>query len=51
MEKLENMLEKFDKYISTEKFEKKFDKICWWFIGISASYFIIRTIVSIVWDI
>lgn len=51
MEKLETMFEKLDTFLSSEKFEKKFDRICWWFIGLSFSYFTIRTIVSIVWDI
>ena len=51
MEKLETMLDRLEIYLSSEKFEKKFDKVCWWFIGLSFSYFTIRTIVSIVWDI
>ena len=51
MNKLETWLEKFDKTIFSEKFEKKMDKVTWWFLGFAAGYFIIRTIISVVWGI
>ena len=33
------------------KFEKRFDILCWWVIGFSFTYFIGRTLVSVVWGI
>lgn len=51
MEKFNSIMVRLENYIGTEKFEKKSEKVTWWVIGISSSYFIIRTILSIVWDI
>lgn len=51
MKKLNNLLDNFNEYVESEQFEKKCDKVGWWIIGLSFSYFTIRTVLSIVWDI
>lgn len=51
MEKFNSFVDKFNDYLESEKFEKKFDKFCWWFLGFTVLYFTTRIILSVVWDI
>jgi|MDTC01.3.fsa_nt_gb hypothetical protein len=44
---MEEKLEKITTWLESDKF----DNLCWWIIGLSFSYFVIRTIVSIVWNV
>ena len=40
-------MEKFFKWLESDRFEK----LTWWIIGLSFSYFLIRFVIGIVWDI
>lgn len=51
MEKFNSLKIRFENYIVSEDFEKKSEKVTWWILGLSVSYFTIRIILSIVWDI
>jgi len=44
---MEERLEKIMEWLDSDKF----DYLCYWIIGLSFSYFVIRIIVSIIWDI
>lgn len=49
--KFETWLDKFDKKIFSKEFEKKMDKVTWWFLGFAFSYFIIRFLVSVLFGV
>lgn len=44
---MEKLVDRVIKWLDSDKF----DYLCYWFIGIAFSYFLIRTILSVVWDI
>ena len=44
---MEKLVDRVIKWLDSDKF----DKISYWIIGLSFSYFFIRTLVSIIWDI
>jgi len=37
--------------LSSEKFERVADKVCWWGVGLGGLYFIVRILVSVLFDI
>lgn len=50
-ENIEKRLDKFSDYLMSEKFEKKMDKVTWWFLGFAFSYFVIRFLVSVLFGV
>ena len=51
MDKIYKFADKLDKYLESEEFEKKSEKVMWWIIGFAFCYFTARIILSVVWDI
>lgn len=48
---VEKKLDKVSDYLASEKFEKKMDKVTWWFLGFAVSYFVIRFLIGVLFGV
>ena len=51
MDKIYKIADRLEKYMESEDFEKKSEKVMWWIVGFSFCYFTARIILSVVWNI